>query len=293
MRRGAMKIGVIGASGFVGGRLCAMAGEAGHGVVRFSRSARAGYRRLDGTGVPDFSGLDAVVNLGGESILGLWTREKRERIAGSRVDGTARVVEAMGRCGGVGVLVNASAVGFYGDTGEDVCDEGARMGGGFLAQTCAAWEAAAVEAEGLGARVVRMRIGFVTGAGGAMGVVMPVFRWGLGGRLGSGRQWMSCIHVDDVAGMILWALENEGVVGVVNAVNPEPVRNRDFTRVVARVARRPAWAPVPGFVLRLVLGELSRLMLDSCRVVPGVARDGGYRYRYPRLEEGLRASWRF
>jgi uncharacterized protein len=285
-----MRIGVIGASGFVGARLCAMAGEAGHGVVRFSRVARPGFRLLDG--VPDLGGLDAVVNLGGESILGLWTRAKRERIVGSRVEGTARVVEAMGRSG-VGVLINASAVGYYGNTGEGVCDEGGALGNGFLAQTCAAWEAAAVEAEGVGARVVRLRIGFVTGAGGAMGLVMPVFRWGLGGRLGSGRQWMSCIHVDDVAGMILWALENEGVGGAVNAVNPEPVRNSEFTRVVARVAGRPALVPAPGFALKLALGELSRLMLDSCRVVPRVAREWGYRYRYPRLEEGLRASWRF
>ncbi|MFM8764591.1 MAG: NAD-dependent epimerase/dehydratase family protein, partial [Spartobacteria bacterium] len=213
-----MKIGIIGATGYVGSRLCRMAGEAGHGVVRFSRSARAGFRKIEARGGLDFSGLDAVVNLAGEPILGLWTASKKVKILRSRVETTQQVVGSLHE--GIGVLVNASAIGFYGDTGEREVDESAAAGSGFLAEVCQAWEAAALPAEAPGRRVVRLRIGFVTGPGGAMGLVRPVFQLGLGGNLGNGRQWMSCIHVDDVAGMILWALENPSVSGAVNAVNP-------------------------------------------------------------------------
>lgn len=283
-----MNIGVIGATGYVGARFCGLAKAAGHGVVPFSRSPRAGFRRIASAGVLDFSGLDAVVNLAGEPILGLWTAAKREKILRSRVETTQRVVQSL--TAGVGVLINASAIGFYGDTGEREVDESSGPGSGFLADVCRAWEAAAMPAEALGCRLVRLRIGFVTGPGGAMGLVRPVFRLGLGGNLGSGRQWMSCIHVDDVAGMILWALENQSVTGEVNAVNPEPVRNSEFTRTLARVLRRPAILPAPAFALKLVLGDLSHVMLDSVRVRPALAERLGYVFRHPTLQAGLRAG---
>ncbi len=283
-----MKIGIIGATGYVGARLCRMAEAAGHGVVRFSRSARAGFRRIKITGGLDFSGLDAVVNLAGEPILGLWTASKKEKILRSRVDTTRQVVGSFHS--GIGVLINASAIGFYGDTGEREVDESAAAGSGFLAEVCQAWEAAVIPAEALGCRVVRLRIGFVTGPGGAMGLVRPVFQLGLGGNLSNGRQWMSCIHVDDVAGIILWALENQSVRGAVNAVNPEPVRNADFTRTLSRVVRRPAFLPAPSCALKLALGELSHVMLDSVRVRPAVAESLGYVFRHPTLEAGLRAG---
>lgn len=282
-----MKFGIIGATGYVGSRLCLMAEKAGHGVVRFSRSARAGFRRIEAHGELDFSGLDAVVNLAGEPILGLWTASKKEKILRSRVDTTRQVVGSLNS--DIRVLVNASAIGFYGDTGEREVDESAVAGSGFLAEVCRAWEAEAMPAEAPGRRVVRLRIGFVTGPGGAMGLVRPVFQLGLGGNLGSGRQWMSCIHVDDVAGMILWALENESVAGAVNAVNPQPVRNEEFTRTLARVVRRPALLPAPACALKLALGELSHVMLDSVRVRPAVAERLGYEFRCPSLEAGLRA----
>ena len=265
-----------------------MAEAAGHGVVRFSRSAQAGFRRIEATGGLDFSGLDAVVNLAGEPILGLWTPSKKEKILRSRVETTRKVVSSLHS--GIGVLINASAIGFYGDTGEREVDESDAAGSGFLVDVCQAWEAAAMPAEALGCRVVRLRIGFVTGPGGAMGLVRPVFRLGLGGNLGNGRQWMSCIHVDDVAGMILWALENPTVSGAVNAVNPQPVRNAEFTRTLARVVRRPAILPAPSCALKLALGELSHVMLDSVRVRPAVAENLGYAFRYPTLEAGLRAG---
>jgi uncharacterized protein (TIGR01777 family) len=282
-----MNIGVIGATGYVGKRLSRLASADGHVVVPFSRSVRAGFRRIEPTGALDFSGLDAVVNLAGEPILGLWSASKKEKILRSRVETTQKVVSSLHA--GVGVLINASAIGFYGDTGEREVDESAAGGSGFLADVCKAWEAAAIPAEALGCRVVLLRIGFVIGPGGAMGLVRPVFELGLGGNLGNGQQWMSCIHVDDVAGMILWALENQSVSGVVNAVNPEPVRNAEFTRTLARVLRRPALLPAPSCALKLALGELSHVMLDSVRVRPSVATRLGYAFRHPTLEGGLRA----
>jgi uncharacterized protein (TIGR01777 family) len=283
-----MKIGILGATGYVGTRLCAQAKAAGHEVVPFSRRARPGFREVKNDGKLDFSGLDGVVNLAGEPILGLWTASKKRAILGSRVQITKRVVESLGD--GPWVLLNASAVGFYGNTGEAEVDESSPAGRGFLADVCRAWEEAALPAEERGVRLVRLRIGFVTGPGGAMRLVRPVFKLGLGGNLGNGRQWMSCIHVDDVAGMMLWALENTHIRGAVNAVNPEPVRNAVFTRALAHAVHRPAIIPAPAFALRLVLGELSHVMLDSVRVKPQVAARNGYLYRFPTLAEGLESA---
>jgi uncharacterized protein (TIGR01777 family) len=266
-----------------------MAVAAGHSIVPFSRGGAAGFRQILADGPLDFSGLDAVVNLSGEPILGLWTKSKKNEILRSRVDTTHRVVESL-HPGGPRVLINASAIGFYGDTGENEVDESSSAGSGFLAEVCQAWEAAAKPAENLGVRLVLLRIGFVTGPGGAMRLIGPLFKLGLGGKLGSGRQWMSCIHVDDVAGMILWALENNTVRGPLNAVNPDPVRNSEFTQILARVLHRPAIFPAPAFALRLALGELSRLLLDRVRVLPTKALALGYRYRHPTLEEGLLAE---
>jgi uncharacterized protein (TIGR01777 family) len=284
-----MNIGILGARGYVGTRLCKMAATAGHSIIPFSRGGAAGFRQILADWPLDFSGLDAVVNLSGEPILGLWTKSKKNEILRSRVETTRRVVESL-RHGGPRVLVNASAIGFYGDTGENAVDESSPAGTGFLASVCEAWEAAAQPAENLGVRTVLLRIGFVTGPGGAMRLIAPLFKLGLGGKLGHGRQWMSCIHVDDVAAMILWALENNAVRGPLNAVNPDPVRNSDFTQILARVLHRPAIFPAPAFALRLALGELSRLLLDSIRVRPTKALALGYRFRHPTLEDGLLAE---
>lgn len=237
------------------------------------------------------SGLDAVVNLAGEPILGFWTPSKRQKILTSRVDTTNRIVDAMlSQPNAPKVLINASAVGFYGDTGDRIATESTGAGTGFLADVCKAWEAATTPAQLSGLRVVRIRIGFVTGTGGAMGLVLPLFRAGLGGNLGNGRQWMSCIHVDDVAGMILWAVSNDSLNGVLNAVNPQAIRNLEFTRAVARAVRRPAIFPVPACILRTLLGDLSHVMLDSVRVAPTVALTGGYQYRHSTLDAGLQAG---
>jgi len=286
-----MKIGIIGATGYIGSRLRAATLASGQEVVCFSRNERPGFRRFSLDAVPDFSGLDAIVNLAGESILGLWTRQKKEKILRSRVDTTRQVLEGMSRLpDGPRILINASAIGYYGETGENLATETSPAGTGFLAQTCNAWEEATQSSFAERVRVIRLRIGFVTGPGGAMRFVLPLFKMGLGGPLGNGRQWMSCIHVDDVAGLILWAIANESISGPVNAVCPEPVRNIDFTRALARTVHRPAILPAPAFALRLALGELSHVMLDSVRVIPKVALEDGYTFRFPNVEAGLQAS---
>ena len=286
-----MKIGIIGATGYIGSHLSSAVLASGHEVVGFSRSARPGFRRFSQDAVPDFSGLDAVVNLAGEPILGLWTRQKKEKILRSRVETTQRVMEGLAQLpDGPRILINASAIGYYGDTGENCVSETSPAGTGFLAQTCKAWEDAAQGPASENVRIVRLRVGFVTGPGGAMRFVLPLFKMGLGGRLGDGHQWMSCIHVDDVAGLILWAIANESISGPMNAVCPESVRNTEFTRALARAVHRPAILPAPAFALRLALGELSHVMLDSVRVIPEVALASGYRFRFPKVEVGLQAS---
>lgn len=289
-----MKIGITGATGFIGSRTGHLALEHGHEVVAYSRDARrirlprAEVRSFSSSQPSDLSGLDAVVNLAGESILGLWTKDKKRRVIESRGQSTRRVIEAMAAMGKKPrVLVNASAIGFYGNTGEALVDEDSPAGEGFLAEVCQLWEDEARKAEALGVRVVLLRIGFVLGRGGSLGLAAPVFRLGLGGRLGSGRQWMSGIHVDDVAGLILWAIENEKVGGPLNAVMPEPFRNAEFTRELARAAHRPAILPAPAFAIRLALGEMSHILLDSERVRPARALEGGYVFRFASLPSAL------
>lgn len=279
-------IGIIGASGFVGRRVAQVATQAGYGVVLYSRTAREGFRKISADEAVDFSDVDVVVNLAGEPILGLWTEEKKKAIQSSRVQGTRRVVEGVLEAK-VPVLINASAIGFYGNTREISVDESSPVGSGFLAETCLAWEAATEPAAEAGVRVVKIRIGFVLGPGGAMHAILPVFRFGLGGTLGDGKQWMSCVHLDDVAGLILWAAGNPDIEGAVNAVMPEPIRNTEFTKSLAAALHRPAFFPVPAFLLRLALGQLSHVMLDSSRVRPTVAQREGYVFRFPTLTSAL------
>jgi len=207
----------------------------------------------------------------------------------SRVMGTRSIVDGFARAAHPPrVLVSSSGIGYYGNTGDTEVDETSPSGGGFLADGCRAWEAEAMKVQN--ARVVILRIGLVLGReGGTMKRLLPVFRAGLGGRLGSGRQWMSCIHVDDVAGLALWAIDQEDFGGPVNAVMPHPVTNTDFTRLLARAVHRPAMLPAPAFVLRAVLGEMSTLLLDSSRVRPAVAERQGYRYEFDDVKHALDA----
>jgi len=291
-----MVIGITGAKGFIGRHVMRAAVAAGHEVVAFSRGAGiflpdARQVREWRTGsVPDLGGCEAVIHLAGEPVLGRWTPEKRAAIRDSRVVGTRRLVAGMEACRPrPGVLVCASAIGIYGDRGDEELSESAAAGTGFLAEVTGAWEAEAAAARGLGVRVVSGRIGVVLGPdGGAWPLLRRVFGLGVGGRLGSGRQWMSWVHVRDVAGLLVAAATDSRYEGPVNVVSPGPVTNAEFTRSVARALRRPAIFPVPAVALRAVLRDQAGMFLDSQRVVPRAAESLGYGFAFPELEGALR-----
>ncbi len=237
------------------------------------------------------AGADAVIHLAGEPVAQRWTPEVRRRIRESRVRSTARLVEALEALAPrPSVLVCASATGYYGDRGEEVLDETSGPGEGFLAETCVEWEKAAQVAESLGVRVVRLRFGMVLGReGGALKKMLPFFRLCLGGRLGSGQQWMPWIHLEDAAALAEWALTQEGASGAFNAVAPYPARNADFTRAMEGILGRPELFTVPEWALRLALGDGAQIALASQRVTPRAALAAGFRFRYPVLAEALRA----
>ena len=288
-----MKIGITGATGFIGCTVRRAALAKGDEILLFSRRPKKEGRLFSLTRPLDVSNCDGLVHLAGESILGLWTREKRRKIMESRVEGTRRLVEGMAIAEvRPKVLVSASAIGYYGDTGEVITDEDAPPGTGFLAEVAQAWEAEALQARSLGVRVVLLRIGFVLGReGGAMNLIKPVFRAGLGGRLGSGHQWMSCIEVEDLATMVMECLHNDLISGPMNAVMPSPVTNAAFTKAAARAAHRPALFPAPAFALRLALGELSHVLLDSQRIIPKRFTDQNFTYRFGELDTAMRQAF--
>jgi len=237
-----------------------------------------------------FEGCDAVINLAGESIAGRWTAPKKQLIRDSRVLGTKNLVNALAQLGSrPKVLISASAIGYYGDRGEETLTEDAAPGSDFLAQVCRDWENEALKAESLGMRVVRLRIGLVLGrGGGTLQALLPLFRVGLGGPLGSGRQWWSWIHRDDLCRLIVQILANENVSGPINATAPQPVRQKEFAQVLGRVLRRPAFLPTPAFALKIALGEFADGILASQRALPRRAQEMGYRFQFEELEGALR-----
>ena len=292
-----MRILVTGGTGFVGAPLCrALKGE-GHAVTVVSR--HGGMPDIPSVGWDDVEGvlpeIDGVVHLAGEPIAARrWSNAQKHRIAGSREGRTRALVEAMGRVSQrPGVLVSASAIGYYGPRGDEPLDETAPPGSDFLAQVCDVWEREARRAEALGVRVVRLRLGIVLAPdGGALARMLPPFRRFMGGQLGSGKQWMSWIHRDDVLGLVMEALTNPAYAGAVNATAPNPVTNAEFTRVLASVLMRPVWLNVPGFALRLALGEMASMILTGQRVLPAVAQRLGYSWHFPDLTSALRATVR-
>jgi len=237
-----------------------------------------------------FEGCDAVINLAGESIAGRWTAPKKQLIRDSRVLGTKNLVNALAQLSSrPKVLISASAIGYYGDRGEETLTEDAAPGSDFLAQVCRDWENEALKAESLGMRVVRLRIGLVLGrGGGTLQALLPLFRVGLGGPLGSGRQWWSWIHRDDLCRLIVQILANENVSGPINATAPQPVRQKEFAQVLGRVLRRPAFLPTPAFALKIALGEFADGILASQRALPRRAQEMGYRFQFEELEGALR-----
>lgn len=282
----------------VGKALIALLDKRGHEVVAFTRNPQStivGVNELrqflpeeaEGT---DVSGLDALIHLAGESVLAYWTADKKKQIFSSRVEGTKGLVRAMSKCQNPPqVFVSASGTGFYGDRGDEILTESSDSGSGFLAEVSLAWESAAMEAEEFGIRVVRGRIGMVLGKGGGAAPMLKfMFRLCLGGRLGSGRQWMPWVHIDDVAKMFFCAVEEGNMRGAVNFCSPNSVRNSEFTKMIAKQVRRPAiaWAPAP--VLKMVLGEMSEMLLFSERVDPVVLKTSGFTWRYEELGDAIR-----
>jgi uncharacterized protein (TIGR01777 family) len=288
-----MHVLVTGATGLVGRPLLRALAGAGHAVTVVSRTpGRAPTRAIGWDGVPGIvPDVDAVVNLAGEPVAaGRWTDARKQAIRASRVDGTRAIVQAMrGATKRPAVLINASATGYYGPCGDEVVDETHAAGADFLAGVCKAWEAEAVAAEALEVRVVRVRIGVVLSAdGGALGRMLTPFRACLGGPMGSGRQWMPWIHVDDVCGLVVAALAGGDTWrGAVNATAPEPLRNRDFAHTLGAALSRPAVLPLPGLALRLALGEMATILLNGQRAVPAAAQKGGYTFKHPALAGAL------
>ncbi|MCB1235410.1 MAG: TIGR01777 family oxidoreductase [Verrucomicrobiae bacterium] len=289
-----MRIGITGASGLVGRTLTATAAAGGHQVIAYSRSPErmvpgaAEVRDISRPAEADFSGLDALVSLAGESVLGFWSEEKKRLIRDSRVAGTEAIVHGLFRLDEKErprVFVSASGTGIYGDRGDEVLDEDTDPGFGFLASVSRDWESAARRAEDFGVRTVCGRLGLVMGrTGGALPLLRRIFRCYLGGRLGSGRQWMPWLHVEDAARMFLHAIEDETLSGPVNFVAPRAVTNAEFTRAFARWLNRPAPFPVPGWVLSRAPGGMRELFLFSERAEPAVLRASGFDWRFPDLE---------
>ena len=290
-----MNITLTGASGFLGKRLIEELLAGGHSLHILGRRPVAGlaFSQWDSLGgePPEASlrSADAVIHLAGEPVAQRWNPEVKRRIQDSRLNGTRRLVHALSTLSKrPGILVSGSATGIYGSRGDEVLTEKSRAGSGFLPDLTVQWEKEADLAEALGMRVVKIRTGIVLGkGGGALGQMLTPFRAGVGGKLGSGEQWMSWIHISDIVGLMLHALQNNQVRGALNGTAPNPVRNSEFTAELGKALHRPAVLPIPAFALKLLFGEMSSVMLESQRVIPEAARIAGYRFRFPDLGPAL------
>ncbi len=292
-----MKVLISGATGLIGSALIPELESGGHQTTRLTRSpvssGDVGWDPSSGRiDASRLEGHDAVVHLAGENIgAGRWTPEKKRRILESRREGTRLLAETIaGLSESPEVMVSASAVGYYGDRGDELLREDSEPGWDFLAEVCKAWEAAADPAREAGIRVVHPRNGIVLSTeGGALARTLPIFKLGGGGRIGSGRQWWSWVAIDDVAGAYVHALTDDSVEGPINVASPNPLTNADYTRVLGKILNRPTFLPLPAPAARLMLGEVAdALLLASQRIEPAKLKESGYEFRYPELEGALR-----
>lgn len=296
-----MRILITGATGLIGHSLCKLLAEEGHTVVGVSRGGKKPsdlplaemYRWDPETGPPPESALDrldAVVNLAGEPIaVRRWSDQQKKSIRDSRVITTRNLVEGISKATQKPkVLVSSSAVGFYGNRGNELLDETSTAGRGFMSEVCQEWEREAKRASDLGVRVVLVRTGVVLSAdGGALKKMLPPFKLGLGGRLGDGKQWFPWIHIADIAGIFRHSIQTSALFGAINGTGPEPVTNAEFTRELGRVLHRPVFLPVPEMALRALMGEMADVLFDSQRVLPKTALGTGYEFLYPSLDRAL------
>lgn len=301
-----MKVAIAGATGFVGSRLVERLQVEGIRVLVLSRNTTYAQKVFPPTAFPDveivaytptasggwqsaISDCDGVVNLAGESIAeGRWTPERKQEILNSRKLATQNIVDAIANAHPKpSVLVNASAIGYYGTSETATFDETSSPGHDFLAQVCQAWEAEATKVTNVGVRLVILRLGIVLGNGGALGKMITPFKLFAGGPLGSGQQWFSWIDLDDIVNLIVLALTKPEMQGVYNATAPHPVRMAQLTQTMGKVMNRPSWLPVPAFALEALLGDGAMVVLEGQQVVPKRTLESGYKYKYPNLEPAL------
>ncbi len=287
---------VSGVSGPIGAALLPYLESQGARIVRLVRGQARGVDQVSWDTLQPFapvavSGFEAVIHLAGESIAGRWTEAKKNAIRESRVQGTTHLATALAQCESrPRVFICASAIGCYGNRGDEVLTEASAAGQGFLPEVCGEWEAASRIAADAGIRTVNLRIGLVLSPkGGALEKMLTPFKLGVGGRIGSGQQWWSWVHVDDIVGALHQALHTGSLSGPVNMVAPNPARNTEFTQVLASVLRRPAFCSVPAFAARLAFGKMAaeELLLSSARVTPAKLLDSGYAFRFPELRATL------
>ena len=299
-----MRVIVAGATGFIGKELIKQLDKKGHEIVVLTRNVDSARFNIPVhcevvTWSPELSsipsstlkGADAVINLAGEGIAdGRWSNERKNKIIQSRVISTRQLIKAMTYMNDKPeVFVSASAIGFYGDRGDELLNESSSNGEGFLSQVCRSWEEEINKATALRIRTVALRIGRVLGHdGGALEKMLPPFQLGVGGKLGSGSQWMSWIHIEDLVNMMVYAVENSSVNGEYNAVSPTPVKNMEFTKTLGQVLKRPTIFPVPKIILKIALGELSELLLGSQKVDSKKICDTGFKFQFPGLEQALK-----
>ncbi|HIK43429.1 MAG TPA: TIGR01777 family protein [Leptolyngbyaceae cyanobacterium M65_K2018_010] len=301
-----MKIAITGATGFVGSRLVERLQQEGHSILVLTRSADHGHRVFPAEGFPQvaiveynplelgpwqacLSGCDAVINLAGEPISERWSDSHKQAIMDSRKIGTEKLVEALAQADPrPHVWINASAIGYYGTSETATFDETSPpVKADFLSEVCQAWEAAAQNVKDYGPRLVILRLGIVLGMGGAVAKMLTPFRLFAGGPIGSGRQWFSWIHREDLVNLIIQALTDSQWEGVYNATAPNPVRMAEFCRTLGKVLHRPSWLPVPDIVLETLLGDGAQVVLEGQQVLPKRTESTGFQYQYPQVKEAL------